>query len=106
MDNLDLEKKEEGFDFDKRLETLEKLVRDNIELNRKVIESTDYIKKYVFWKRIMFWFKIVFIAIPLIVIFIYLPPFLADAWESIQELLVVLTDTDKLLEVIIDKQAK
>lgn len=107
MDNEGIKNDEQDVvSLEKRVENLEKLADENVRLNKEILILSEYIKKYVYWRRVMFWVKLVLIVIPLIVVFVYLPPFLADAWESIQEMIVVLTDTDKLLELIVDKQIK
>ena len=68
-------------------EKIEELIRKNGELNKEILAMTKYIKKYVFWQKIMGWLKLALIAIPIIFAFVYLPPFLKDIYELFQPLL-------------------
>lgn len=71
--------------FEKGLE-LNDLVRENLKVSQEILSLTKYIKKYIVWQKIFSWIKLFLIVIPIILAFIYLPPFLKDFSASIQGL--------------------
>jgi hypothetical protein len=68
-------------------EDIEELIGQNLELSEEILRLTKYIKKYVFWQKIMGWLKFFLIAIPIALAIIYVPPFLEKAMNSLQEVL-------------------
>ena len=73
-------KKEEIKKDDKKNyeETLLKLVKENLELNKELKRMTKRVYRYVIWKRIMFIAKIVFFVFIFFAAVFYLPPFLSS----------------------------
>ncbi|HOZ53558.1 MAG TPA: hypothetical protein PK142_02675 [bacterium] len=69
--------------FEKGLE-LNDLVRENIKVSQEILSLTKYIKKYIIWQKIFSWIKLFLIVVPIILAFIYLPPFLKDFSASVQ----------------------
>ena len=62
------------------------LMRENLKTSQEILKLSIYIKKYIFWQRILFWFKLVLILVPIILAIVYLPPFLKGAFSSFQDL--------------------
>lgn len=58
------------------IKQIKKLLEENIKLNKELLEKTEKIEKYVKLRKVWGVLKVVFIAIPLILSFIYLPPLL------------------------------
>ncbi|MDD3711810.1 MAG: hypothetical protein PHP37_04385 [Patescibacteria group bacterium] len=63
------------------------LLKENLKVSREILDLSRYIKKYILWQKVIFWFKFVVILIPIILALIYLPPFLRGAFSSFQELI-------------------
>jgi hypothetical protein len=55
---------------------LESMVKQNRELLEKVYESTEKIKKYLYWLKVMNIFKVFIILVPLILSYFFLEPIL------------------------------
>lgn len=49
------------------------LLKENLETNNEILKAVKYIKKYIFFQRIMFFVKILLILIPIILAFAFLP---------------------------------
>jgi len=67
-------------DFNKHL----KEIADYTKASYAVLEKVD---KWIFWQKIFFILKIFFIAIPIVLGIIYLPPLLESVLQPYQELL-------------------
>jgi hypothetical protein len=76
--------------------SVEDLIRKNLETSEEILSLTKYIKRYVFWQRIIGWAKIVLISIPIILAIVYLPPFLEGFSDSVQELMRSLANIQNL----------
>jgi hypothetical protein len=72
------------------------LIRKNLEVSEEILSLTKYIKRYVFWRRIMTWVKLFLIVIPVILAVVYLPPFLQEVSVSIQEFMSNFTNIQNL----------
>lgn len=69
-------------------DNLESLLEKNLELSEEILALSKYIKKYVYWKKIMTWLKLFLILVPILLAFLYIPPFLKNilgATESLME---------------------
>lgn len=55
---------------------VESLLEQNLEYNKKILESVNQTQQYIKFVRIMNAFKILLIIIPIILALIYVPPFL------------------------------
>ncbi|MCF7795198.1 hypothetical protein K9M50_02475 [Patescibacteria group bacterium] len=62
---------------------LEKLLKKNLAISQEVLSISKYVKKYIFWKKIIGIAKIVIIVVPIVLGIIYLPPMIEDAVENI-----------------------
>lgn len=58
-----------------------RLLRKNLEHSRRIMENTEKMRLHIMWRRVFFIVKIFLVAIPLILAFVYLPPFLEEAWQ-------------------------
>ena len=54
------------------------LLRRNLEMSEKILEKTEIIKKYIKWQKIWSIIRLLIIAIPLIIGFLYLPPIIKN----------------------------
>lgn len=82
-----LENKENlGKFFEKDLK-LNKLIQKNLKISQEILDLSKYIKKYIVWQKIFSWIKLMLVIIPIIFAFIYLPPFLKDFSNSVQEII-------------------
>jgi hypothetical protein len=81
MENMPEENKTEDNN-----EVLIELMRENLKTSREVLRLGVYIKKYIVFQKIFFWFKLVLILVPVILAIVYLPPFLKGAFSSFQDL--------------------
>lgn len=77
---------------DKNLEDIElkKLVKKNLELNLEILDILNGIKKNIAWQRIFSLLKLLILAVPVILGFIYLPPMFADFLDSVKTYLIEL----------------
>ncbi|MBI2637030.1 MAG: hypothetical protein HYW81_02455 [Parcubacteria group bacterium] len=69
------------------LETLEQLVRENLELSREIVEHTRKTRKYILFAQVLGVVKVVLIVGPIIIALIYLPPLLSQWFGAYTELL-------------------
>jgi hypothetical protein len=68
---------------------IKELLKENLKLNKEIHEMVKSVKTYIVWQRVWFVLKILIIAVPLILGFIYLPPILSDMFERYKETLSV-----------------
>jgi len=68
---------------------IEKLLEENLELNKKILESADVTRRYIKFIRIFNVFKILLIIIPLVLALIYVPPFFQRVLNVYDEILGV-----------------
>ena len=87
MDVQNNEKKSEQNIAESNDLVLFNLLKENLKVTQEILDLSKYIKKYIVWQKVVFWFKLVVILIPVILAVIYLPPFLKGAFTSFQELL-------------------
>ena len=66
---------------------LKALVEKNIEISQEILGLAKYFKKYIFWRKVFTYLRIILILVPLIIAFVYLPPFLRDLLKSFQALI-------------------
>jgi len=67
--------------------SLEDLVRENLELTKEIFELTKKTRKYILFGQIMNVVKIVLIMGPIIIAIIYLPPIIKEFFRTYSELL-------------------
>jgi len=94
----DLQSKNEV--LEKKMKKLELIMNENLELNKETHKMMKTVKNYVLFERIFFLTKVILIFIPIILGFIYLPPFLKESLSSIQEfyqrMLELITDIERV----------
>lgn len=73
-------------------EGLKNLFEENQRLLEEVKANTEYIKKYIFWSKVMGVLKILLIVVPLIFGILYLPSLLNNTLEPYKELLGISSD--------------
>ena len=64
---------------------LEKLLKQNLTISQEILDISRYIKKYVFWKKVIGLVKVFIILVPIILGIIYLPPIIEDSLDNINE---------------------
>jgi hypothetical protein len=57
---------------------LKKLIEKNINLNQEVLDLVVYIKKYIYFQKVISWVKILVIAVPIVLAILYLTPIFRD----------------------------
>ena len=98
LDNDDKDNKKNTEDKINHNQTIEDLLRKNLELTEKVYKMTKSVKSYVFWARIGGYLKIALIVLPLIAGYIYLAPILNKAYKQYQSIVGIGTSTNNLLK--------
>ncbi|HKK53993.1 MAG TPA: hypothetical protein VJ926_00515 [Patescibacteria group bacterium] len=78
MDNDNKQKVQEKKEAD-----LEKLLKQNLAVSQEILNISRYIKKYIFWSRIISVVKILIILVPIILGIMYLPPIIERAVDNI-----------------------
>jgi len=66
---------------------LKALLEKNIELSEEILAKVKYVKRYIFWKRVMsviFW---LFIILSTVASIFYLPPLIAQLQGQIQSMI-------------------
>jgi hypothetical protein len=76
VDNKQEEQKQEEV-------SLEKLLKQNLIISQEILDISKYIKRYVFWKRIIGFVQVFLILVPIILGIIYLPPMIEKGLENI-----------------------
>ncbi len=66
---------------------IKKLLEKNLELNQEIHKMVKSIRVYVIGQRIWFVIKMLFILVPVILGFIYLPPLVKDLMDKYHNLL-------------------
>ena len=64
---------------------LEKLLQKNLAVSQEILDISRYIKKYVFWRKIIGLIKFLVIVIPIILGIIYLPPIIEDSLNNLNQ---------------------
>jgi len=72
---------------EKETESIEELVRQNLELTRELAKQMRSVRRYFFWQRILSVFYLIIIIGPIIIGIFYLPPLLKNVIAPYQELL-------------------
>jgi hypothetical protein len=67
---------------EQRLLKIEQLLKDNLELSRKIFEDSEKTRKYIMWQRILGIVKVVLIVVPLLIALYVLPPLLSQVISS------------------------
>lgn len=78
--------KDNGKKAEDNNDVLINLMQESLKTNQEVLKLSRYIKKYIVWQKIFFWFKFVLVLVPIILAIVYLPPFLRGAFGSFQSL--------------------
>ncbi|HCC23469.1 TPA: hypothetical protein DF272_04840 [Candidatus Falkowbacteria bacterium] len=65
---------------------LEMLLERNLDYAKKTYESAEKIRKYILWLKIINILKLVLIALPIILMLVFLPPFLKKSYETYDKL--------------------
>lgn len=68
-------------------EEIKKLLELNLQKNEEILKISRDIKKYIKWQNMWSIFRFVFIVIPIVLGFIYLPPLLKDVFKTYSDLL-------------------
>lgn len=69
-------------------EKIKKLLQENIKYSKEILKLSVKIRRYIFFAQIMTVIKIIIIVVPIILAFIYLPPYLEDLIEKLNDLLL------------------
>jgi hypothetical protein len=64
---------------------LEKLLKQNLTISQVILDISRYIKKYVFWKKVIGLVKVFIILVPIILGIIYLPPMIEKGLSNIND---------------------
>ncbi|PKM91129.1 hypothetical protein CVU82_03690 [Candidatus Falkowbacteria bacterium HGW-Falkowbacteria-1] len=86
MDNLKNNTPNGDVETSAEKDTLEALVKKNLEVSEEILILSKYIKKYIYWKKIMIWVKLFLFLVPIFLAFIYFPPFLKNVFGFIMNL--------------------
>ncbi len=70
---------------------IEELLKENLALNKEMKAMIVKINRYVFFRRIIGFIKILFIALVILAAFVWLPPFLQDFVSKINEIYLSIT---------------
>lgn len=66
---------------------LKDLLKENLAMTREIRAMVRHINVYVAWQRIFAWIKLFIIVIPIVIGVIYLPPIVADAYQSLMNII-------------------
>jgi len=66
------------------IKKLEKLAKDNQHLNQEILDHLKVIRRRLFVTQLIAWIKLSVIAVPIILLLIWLPPKLKTVWEDYQ----------------------
>jgi len=72
--------------LDNLTEEQTELLRKNLVVSEDILKKTEYIKKYIRWQKIWGIINILIILIPIIIGFVYLPPFFKNYLNQIVSL--------------------
>ncbi|GEM_PF-1221816 len=62
------------------------LQQKNLDLNEEILERVKYIKRYVFWKKLLNWIVWILIIITTIISIFYLPTLVRDLQNQVQSM--------------------
>lgn len=62
---------------------LEKLLKQNLAISQEILDISRYIKRYVFWRRIIGFAQVLIILVPIVLGIIYLPPMIEKGLDNI-----------------------
>ncbi|MCF7820014.1 MAG: hypothetical protein K9M44_00890 [Candidatus Pacebacteria bacterium] len=62
---------------------LKSLLEKNLAVSQEILDISTYIKGYVFWRKIIGFIQLVVIVVPIVLVIIYLPPFLEDLMDKL-----------------------
>lgn len=68
-------------------EELHALLEKNLELSHKIYKATEKTRRYIFWGEIISFVRLLIIAIPLVLAFIYLRPYIEQTMQFAQKIL-------------------
>lgn len=74
-DNFDLKKGDQ-------IEKIERLLKENLEMNNEIKSMVKHINTYVAWQKIFAWLKLLLIVVPIILGVIYLPPLFQNLYQQ------------------------
>lgn len=63
------------------------LVQENLKVSKKILETAEKTRSYIFWQSVGSWVRMALWLIPLILAVIFLPPLLAKVYSMYQSLL-------------------
>lgn len=84
----DYKKQEEAPGELNETKSLAALLQANLERSEEILHISKDIKRYIRWQQIWGILRLLLIAIPIILGFIYLPPLIMEAIESYKSVLV------------------
>jgi hypothetical protein len=73
---------EDDLSDDIRMNKIEALLQENLEMNKEMKIMIRHINTYVAWQRIFAWLKLLLILISLSIGFIYLPPLFENLYQQ------------------------
>ena len=65
-------------------ERLQKLSKDDLQLSQEILEHVRVMRRRLFWIQLISWIKFAFIAAPVILLLLWLPPRLKSIWTDYQ----------------------
>lgn len=71
---------------------LEKLLKENLELNKEMKQAIDRIDNFVLWQKVMAALKIFILLLIIAAAFLWLPSFIKDFLEQITTIYTGITD--------------
>lgn len=86
-------------------ERLQKLSKDDLQLSQEILEHVRVMRRRLFWIQLISWIKLAFIAAPVILLLLWLPPRLKSIWTDYQAIsteLEMLTRSTKDPSILTD----
>lgn len=68
-------------------EQFKKLLEENLAYSKAIYDSILKIRRYIFWNHVINFVKLIFIAVPIVLAIIYLPPLIQQFFDTYKELL-------------------
>ncbi len=89
------EEKVKAVEKAEKTKTIEELLMENLELSKKIFESSEKVRKYLMWSRIWGITKLALIIIPLIIFAIVVVPMLQNVLNQYSGALNQINDLQK-----------
>jgi len=77
-------------------EQFKKLLEENLTYSKAIYDSISKIRRYIFWNYVLSFAKLIFIAVPIVLAIIYLPPLIQQFFDTYKELLGTFQTTEVL----------